>query len=76
LKETLEYFIRALVEDPDSVQVEEQHEGEKVLYMVTVAPDDIGKVIGKQGRTIKALRTIVRAGAARQGNRAEVEVAG
>jgi uncharacterized protein len=76
VKDTLEYFIRALVEDPDSVQVDEHVDGDKVQYLVKVAEDDVGKVIGKQGRTIKALRTLVRAGAARRGQRAEVEVAG
>jgi hypothetical protein len=74
VKETLEYFIKALVAEPSAVVVEEQVEGDRVTYLVTVAPDDVGKVIGKQGRTVKALRTVVRAGEARSGRRAEVEV--
>ena len=76
MKETLEYFVRALVAEPDAVKVDVTEEDEKVIYTITVAADDVGKVIGKQGRTIKALRTLIRAGAARQGQRAEVEVAG
>lgn len=76
MKETLEYFVRALVAEPDAVRVEVAQDEDRVTYTIAVAEDDVGKVIGKQGRTIKALRTIIRAGAARQGQRAEVEVAG
>lgn len=76
MRESLEYFIKALVAEPDAVRVDVQEEGERVTYLIAVAEDDVGKVIGKQGRTIKALRTIIRAGAARRGQRAEVEIAG
>lgn len=74
MKEVIEVCARALVDDPDSVEVSVV-EGEKsVIYQVKVAPDDLGKVIGKQGRIIQALRTIVRAAGVRQGKRAIVEI--
>ena len=76
MKETLEYLVRAIVEEPDKVSVDVDDEGDRVTYNVTVADDDIGRVIGRQGRTVKALRTVVRAGVAREGRRAEVEVIG
>ncbi len=74
MKEILEACAKALVDNPDAVQVEVV-EGEKtVIYQLKVAPEDIGKVIGKQGRIAQALRTIVRAVAVKQGKRALVEI--
>ena len=73
--ELLAYLARELVDDPDAVRVEtEEREGALVLVL-HVAPDDVGKVIGRQGRIIRALRTLVRAGAAREGRRVLVEIA-
>lgn len=72
--ETLEYLIRALVEEPDKVRVEAREDGGCIVYDVIVAPEDVGRVIGKGGKTINALRTIVRAADAPRGLRAEVEV--
>lgn len=56
-------MVKALVEDPESVVVEEVDEGDSTTYEVTVNPDDIGKVIGKQGRVANALRTVAKAAA-------------
>lgn len=74
MRETLEYLVKAIVDEPDGVRVDVDEGSDRVTYNVVVASDDVGRVIGKHGRTINALRLIVRAGDARQGRRAEVEV--
>jgi hypothetical protein len=72
--ELLEWVARRLVDEPDAVRVEtEEYEGELVL-LLHVAPDDVGKVIGRQGRIARALRTVVRAAAARDNRRVTVEI--
>jgi predicted RNA-binding protein YlqC (UPF0109 family) len=76
VKEVLEYIARNLVDDPDGVQVtEERTEGTVVLKLV-VAPDDVGKVIGRGGRTARAIRDVVRAAGTRSGVTALVEIVG
>jgi uncharacterized protein len=67
----LEYLVESLVDDPDSVSIEVD-EGRTVSLRVRVAPDDMGRVIGRRGRIANAIRTVVRAAAARDG--AEVDV--
>ena len=74
LKELLEYLAKALVDDPDAVHVEAMETETTVVLELTVAKDDVGKVIGKQGRIARALRTIVKASAVRDGKRAIVEI--
>jgi uncharacterized protein len=72
--EIVEYLARRLVDEPDAVRVEEvDREGDTVLQLY-VAPDDVGKVIGRQGRIARALRTVVRASAARDGRRVLLEI--
>ena len=72
--EIVEYLARRLVDDPDAVRVEEvEREGALVLQL-HVAQDDVGKVIGRQGRIARALRTVVRASAARQDRRVMLEI--
>jgi predicted RNA-binding protein YlqC (UPF0109 family) len=72
--EIVEYLARRLVDEPDAVRVEEiQRDGDTVLQL-HVAPDDVGKVIGRQGRIARALRTIVRASAARHDGRTLLEI--
>ncbi|HEY3374020.1 MAG TPA: KH domain-containing protein [Candidatus Aquicultor sp.] len=74
MKELLELLAKAVVDDPDAVNVTVV-EGEKsIILQLHVAQDDIGKVIGKQGRIAKAIRTIVRASAVRDGKKAIVEI--
>jgi predicted RNA-binding protein YlqC (UPF0109 family) len=76
VKEVLEYIARNLVDDPDAVQVtEERTEGTIVLKLV-VAPDDVGKVIGRGGRTARAIRDVVRAAGTIAGVTALVEIVG
>jgi predicted RNA-binding protein YlqC (UPF0109 family) len=73
-KELVEYLARRLVDEPDAVRVEEvEREGELVLEL-HVAKDDVGKVIGRQGRIARALRTVVRAAAARGDRRVLLEI--
>jgi predicted RNA-binding protein YlqC (UPF0109 family) len=72
--ELVEYLARRLVDQPDAVRVEEQErEGELVLEL-HVAKDDVGKVIGRQGRIARALRTVVRAAATREDRRVLLEI--
>ncbi|HEX2589047.1 MAG TPA: KH domain-containing protein [Gaiellales bacterium] len=76
MEELLAYLARQLVDEPDQVRVErhEREDGELLLEL-HVAPDDVGKVIGKQGRIARALRTVVKASAVRSGRRVHVEIA-
>lgn len=74
MSELLEYLARGLVDDPDAVRVETvEREGALVLQL-HVAKDDVGKVIGRQGRIARALRSIVRASAARSNRRVLLEI--
>jgi len=72
--EIVEYLARRLVDDPDAVRVEEVEREGAVVLQLHVAPDDVGKVIGRQGRIARALRTIVRASAARRDHRVLLEI--
>lgn len=74
MKEVLEYVARALVDDPDAVEVTEVAGERSVILQLKVAPDDMGKVIGKRGRTVKAIRSLVRAAGSRQGVTTLVEI--
>jgi len=74
LKELLEFLAKSLVDHPEEVRVEETETESTVVLELTVAKDDIGKVIGKQGRIARALRTIVKASAVKNGKRAIVEI--
>ena len=72
--ELLEYLARRLVDEPDAVRVEQIDEPDALVLRLHVAPEDVGKVIGRQGRIARALRTIVRASAARSSYRVLVEI--
>ncbi|MBO4396889.1 MAG: KH domain-containing protein [Eubacterium sp.] len=61
MKDLLEVIAKSLVDDPTSVNVTEEEDERQITLGLTVAPDDMGKVIGKQGRIAKAIRTVVRA---------------
>jgi len=74
MRELIEYIVRALVDHPDDVRLTEV-EGERTLiYELRCHSEDVGKVIGKSGKTIGAIRTLVNTAAARQGRRAMLEV--
>jgi predicted RNA-binding protein YlqC (UPF0109 family) len=76
MRELLLYLVRELVSQPDAVQVDEVEGAEGVVLELRVAADDVGRVIGRGGRTARALRTVVRAAAVREGHRASVEIVG
>jgi len=74
MKELIEVLARALVDNPEQIEVREI-EGEKsIILELKVAEEDMGKVIGKKGRIAKAIRTVVKASAAREGKRVVVEI--
>ena len=74
MKELIEYIAKALVDSPDQVRVSEI-EGEKTSVIeLSVAKEDLGKVIGKQGRTAKAMRTILSAASSKLHKRAVLEI--
>jgi uncharacterized protein len=74
MPELLEYLARQLVDDPEAVRVERVEEDDTLLLRLHVAQDDLGRVIGRQGRIARALRTIVRAGSARERRRVQLEI--
>jgi uncharacterized protein len=73
VRDVVVYLARSLVDDPERVTVEELRGSRGVTYEVRAGPDDVGKLIGRGGRTVKALRRVVRA-VAPEGRRVEVEV--
>ena len=75
MKELVEFLFQELVDDPDAVSVEESFDDRGPRYRVRVAPDDMGKVIGRGGRTAKAIRSVVRAAATRRGVSVHVDIA-
>ena len=75
MAELLAYLARELVDDPGAVRVESEERDGALVLLLHVAPDDVGKVIGRGGRIIRALRTVVRASSARDGRRVLVELA-
>lgn len=74
MTELIEFLVRALVEDPEAVVVEEMEEDGDLVYEVTVAEDDLGRVIGKGGRVANAIRTIAKAAAVRIDRRVIVDI--
>jgi uncharacterized protein len=74
VRDLLDYLARGLVDEPDAVRVEEVEEDGSLVLRLHVAPDDVGKVIGRQGRIARALRTLVRSGSAHEGRRIVLEI--
>ncbi len=74
MTELLEFLVRALVEDPEAVVVEELEEDGDLVYEITVAEGDLGRVIGKGGRVANAIRTIAKAAAVRLDRRVIVDI--
>ena len=74
MREFLEYVAKQLVDNPDSVQISEEEKDNKVIFKIKVAQPDIGKIIGKQGRTAQSMRVLLSAVAAKSGKRAILEV--
>ncbi len=74
MKEVLEFIAKSLVEHPDEVNITEIENGDSTTLELRVADGDMGKVIGKQGRIAKAIRTVVKAAASREDKRVSVEI--
>ena len=73
MKEVLEIMIACLVDNRDQVNIEEVVNDRTIDYKVKVAPEDMGKVIGKQGRVAKSIRTVIKSVAGKEGKRVNVE---
>jgi predicted RNA-binding protein YlqC (UPF0109 family) len=74
MRELLEYLARNLVDNPESVRIRERSSRYSVTYELTVAPDETGKVIGRNGRVAKAIRDLMGVAAARQNKRVHVDI--
>lgn len=74
MKELVEVIARALVDKPDEVVVTETENEKEIVLSLQVAPDDMGKVIGKQGKIAKAIRTVVRASASKSDKKILVDI--
>lgn len=74
MKELVEFLAKSLVNNPEEVSVSEVQRDETTLLQLRVAPSDLGRVIGKEGRTAKAIRLLLAAAAARRGKKATLEI--
>ncbi len=74
MKELIEYIAKSLVDDPSQVQVTEIEGSASVILELRVAPDDMGRVIGRNGRVANAMRTLLKVQAAKQGKRVTLEI--
>lgn len=74
MKHLIEFLVKALVDEPDKVDIVEVPGEDATTYEVRVAPDDLGKVIGKQGRIANALRTVAKAAAMKEKKKVYVEI--
>lgn len=74
MKELVEVLAKSLVDSPDDVIVREKEENGSIILELSVNKDDMGKVIGKQGRIAKAIRTVVKAAAIKEGKKVVVEI--
>ncbi len=74
MKELVEVIAKALVENPDEVVVTQKEEGKNITVELHVSPSDMGKVIGKQGRIAKAIRSVVKAASSKDNKRVDVEI--
>ena len=74
MKDLIEKIVKALVDNPDKVEIKEIAGEKSIIYELRVGEGDLGKVIGKEGRTAKATRTILTAAAMKQGKRAVLEI--
>jgi len=74
MEELIAFIAKSLVDQPDAVRVARTDEDDAVIIELTVAPDDLGKVIGKQGRTARAMRSLLAALAAKDNKRSRLEI--
>ena len=74
MKDLVEFIVKALVDDPDKVDITEVDGEKTTTFKLKVAKEDIGKIIGKRGRTAGSIRTILNAVSTKRGKRAELEI--
>ncbi|TAK27724.1 MAG: KH domain-containing protein [Chloroflexota bacterium] len=74
MKDLIEFIARSLVENPDEASVTEVERETGIVFQLHVAPEDMGRVIGKQGRIAHAMRTLLKAASVRSGKRAVLEI--
>jgi predicted RNA-binding protein YlqC (UPF0109 family) len=74
MKELVDYIARALVENPDEVEITEEWDGHRYVIHLDVAESDMGKVIGRGGRVAEAMRSLLKAAAAKQDTRAVLDI--
>ena len=74
MKELISFIVTKLVDQPDAVEVTEREEGDTIIVELRVAKEDLGKVIGKQGRTAKAMRSLLSAAAGKHEKRSRLEI--
>lgn len=72
--ELVEYIAKSLVDNPDKVNVSKKEKDNAIIIELRVAPDDMGKVIGKQGRIAKAIRTVIKAASFKENKRVTLEI--
>jgi predicted RNA-binding protein YlqC (UPF0109 family) len=74
MKDLISYIVGKLVDNPEAVEVTEREEGDTIIVELRVAKEDLGKVIGKQGRTAKAMRSVLSAAAGKLEKRSRLEI--
>ena len=74
MKELVEYIAKSIVNEPDKVSITEELSDDGIVLKLTVADDDKGRVIGRQGRVAQAIRTLIRVKAAKAGERVTLEI--
>jgi predicted RNA-binding protein YlqC (UPF0109 family) len=74
MEELVRFIAKNLVDDPDAVVVESREDGDTIVISLSVAPPDMGKVIGRQGRIAKAIRTVVKAASVREDKKYMVDI--
>jgi len=74
MKDLVEYIVKSIVSEPDKVNITEENGDEGLLIKLEVAPDDKGRVIGRQGRVAQAMRTLLRVKAAKEDTRVRLEI--
>jgi len=74
MKDLLEYMVKSLVDNPENVKIDEIAGEKTIIYELRVGEGDLGKVIGKEGRMAKAIRTILTAASMKHGKRAQLEI--
>jgi predicted RNA-binding protein YlqC (UPF0109 family) len=74
MKDLLEFIVKSLVDDPLQVEITEVQRDRAVILKLRVAPEDMGRIIGKNGRVVNSIRALLRVAAAREGRRVDLEV--